>query len=538
MTIKGVTMSTPERLSDALTQWRNLLGAAHLLCDPSSLERYARCTEPTGAAPAAVLLPESVEALVSAVKIAAACSVPLYPVSRGKNWGYGSTSPAQEGSVLVDLSRMNRILEVNAKLGYAVVEPGVSQRDLYDHLVKNRIPLSMDVTGAPSDSSLLGNILERGYGQTPYSDHFLHSCGMEVVLADGTIVRTGFGHYAQAKTAHLHKWGVGPYLDGLFTQSNFGIVTKIGIWLMPEPADFGVFSFKMSDDEPFAMALERVRELKMRDVLTSAVHFFNDVRVLSSLRQFPWKESAGTTPLSDELAERLRRDWRVGTWNCGGGLRGSTAQIRVTLAEVRKALKGLARVEFISQRKVGLLSRLRPAVKSRNMDLLSRKLPFFGLMRGIPTDDPTLIAYWRKRTAAPQTPYDPPRDKCGLIWCAPVIPLLKEDALETVRLTRSVCRQHGFEANISMNLITARSISCVIGILYDKEDGRETRKAAACYEELLKRFCALGYLPYRVAHPFPKELLQPEDPFWNVCRSIKKALDPKGIISPGRYGLR
>ena len=99
--------------------------------------------------------------------------------------------------MIVDLSRMNRILEVNTELAYAVVEPGVTQGQFYQYLQRNRIPLWMDVTGAPTDASLVGNILERGFGHSPYGDHFLSACGMEVVLADGRILRTGFGHYEQ-----------------------------------------------------------------------------------------------------------------------------------------------------------------------------------------------------------------------------------------------------------------------------------------------------------------------------------------------------
>ena len=130
---------------------------------------------------------------------------------------------------------MNRILDVNTELAYAVVEPGVTQEQFYQYLQSNRIPLWMDVTGAPPDASLVGNTLERGFGYSPYGDHFLSTCGMEVVLADGRILRTGFGHYEHGKARNVFKWGVGPYLDGIFTQSNYGIVTKMGIWLMPKP---------------------------------------------------------------------------------------------------------------------------------------------------------------------------------------------------------------------------------------------------------------------------------------------------------------
>jgi 4-cresol dehydrogenase (hydroxylating) len=79
-----------------------------------------------------------------------------------------------------------------------------------------------------------GATLERGAGYTPYGDHFMMQCGTEVVLADGEVVRTGMGALPGNNTWQLFKHSFGPYLDGIFTQSNFGVVTKIGKWLMPE----------------------------------------------------------------------------------------------------------------------------------------------------------------------------------------------------------------------------------------------------------------------------------------------------------------
>src|SRR3546814_20740534 len=81
----------------------------------------------------------------------------------------------------------------------------------------------------------MGNALEHGAGYTPYGDHFIMQCGMEVVLADGQVVRTGQGGISNSKHWQISKHGLGPQFDGMFTQSNFGVVTKLGIWLMPEP---------------------------------------------------------------------------------------------------------------------------------------------------------------------------------------------------------------------------------------------------------------------------------------------------------------
>ena len=115
-----------------------------------------------------------------------------------------------------------------------LLEPGVGFYDLYDYLQTRNIPLWMSVPGN-SWGSVIGNALDRGLGYTPYGEHTRNFCGMEVVLPDGDMVRTGMGAMPNAPTWQLHKYGYGPAWDQLFVQSNFGIVTKAGMWLMPQP---------------------------------------------------------------------------------------------------------------------------------------------------------------------------------------------------------------------------------------------------------------------------------------------------------------
>ena len=64
-------------------------------------------------------------------------------------------------------------------------------------------------------------------------DHWNAVCGLEVVLANGEVLRTGMGAMPNSEVWHQYKYGFGPLVDGLFSQSNFGIVTRMGLWLMP-----------------------------------------------------------------------------------------------------------------------------------------------------------------------------------------------------------------------------------------------------------------------------------------------------------------
>ena len=69
--------------------------------------------------------------------------------------------------------------------------PGVTQEQLFSFLKERNSKLWMDSTGASPRCSLIGNTMERGFGHTPYGDHFAHTCGLEVVLPDGEVIETG-----------------------------------------------------------------------------------------------------------------------------------------------------------------------------------------------------------------------------------------------------------------------------------------------------------------------------------------------------------
>ena len=86
----------------------------------------------------AVLMPESVEQIQEIVRIANERKVPLWTHATGMNNGYGGPAPRLQGSVIVSLRRMNRVLEINEDSAYAVVEPGVRWFDLYDAVQAGR----------------------------------------------------------------------------------------------------------------------------------------------------------------------------------------------------------------------------------------------------------------------------------------------------------------------------------------------------------------------------------------------------------------
>ncbi|MEJ7807364.1 MAG: FAD-dependent oxidoreductase, partial [Telluria sp.] len=169
-----------ERCAPLLRALRELVGVEHVRNDEVTLERYARSTAARGMRPLAVAYPGTQAEVVKLVRLAGAHKIALYPVSTGRNWGYGDACAIGAGQLIVELSRMNRIVALDAELAYAVIEPGVTEQQLSDYLREQRVALWMDCTGAGPDTSLMGNILERGFGHSPYGNRLQHVAGMQV----------------------------------------------------------------------------------------------------------------------------------------------------------------------------------------------------------------------------------------------------------------------------------------------------------------------------------------------------------------------
>lgn len=522
----------------ALREWAEVVGTDNIVTAEAPLRAAETATFATDRRIPAIVSPANREEVQECVRIANRCGVPLYPISSGRNWGYGSRVPAADGCVLLDLSRMNRIVDFNEELGYVTVEPGVTQAQLFDFLRQRGSRLWMDCTGASPQCSLIGNTMERGFGHTPYGDHFANSCGCEVVLPQGNVIETGFARYPEAHAAPLYRWGVGPSIDGLFSQSNFGIVTRMTIWLMPAPDFFQAYYFRCETDESLAAAIDALRPLRMNGTIRSSSHIANDYKVLSALRQYPWEETAGQTPLDGPVMEQLRREFKIGAWSGSGALYGTPKQVAEARRLLRLALKGKATgLTFLDDRKLALASRFAGVFERITGWDLKRTLavlkPVYGLMKGIPTDHPLFSTYWRKRTPPPAT-MNPDRDGCGLLWCSPIAPNDGAHARRVTQLARECILSAGFEPVISLTVLTDRTLSCIISITYDREAPGEDRRASECYRNLLSALAAHGYYSYRLSVN-SMDAMDEGNAYSETLGRLKRAIDPQNILAPGRY---
>lgn len=528
------------QLDEALTEWKSLLNADYVLTEEHLRDEYARSTQPRGTRPSAILLPSTVAEVCQTVRIASQYSVPLYPISRGKNWGYGDACAVTDHQVIVDLQRMNRIEEVNVPLAYAVIEPGVTQQQMYEYLLTHNTPLWLDVTGAGPEASIIGNVLERGFGHTPYGDHYHTSAGYEVVLADGQVFTTGFGHYTNARATYTFKPGLGPSLDGLFTQSNFGIITKMGVWLMPKPQYLQGFVFSVSQHQAIVEVVDALRVLRLHDLVRGTIHIANDLRVLSARQRYPWEQTHGLTPLPETVRQSLRQQAAVGAWNVLGGLYGTRTTVAATRKELRRALHSIAKVKFFDNRLLAVATKVGNMLQhiglgQRLNEQIHAIQPAFALLQGIPTPEHLAGSGWRSRREPLPGNNDPLDNQWGFFWLSPIIPMLGTVALDFLKIVEPIFQAHGFEPLITMTSITPRALCCVMTVAYDKSNPIECAQATACYEQLFHIVVEQGYIPYRAGIQSMEKLVDRSTVFWDVTSRIKQALDPQAILSPGHY---
>lgn len=507
--------------------------------DPATVQRYSRTTGVHPTTPLAVAYPQTVADVQRIVALASEHGLAVYPVSRGCNWGYGDACAPTQGQVILDLSRMNRIVEVNERLAYAVIEPGVTQGQLADYLKAHHPNLWMDCTGAGRDASIVGNALDRGFGHSRYGDHVQTACGMEVVLADGRVLNTGYGHYDNVKADRAYSYGIGPSLDGLFAQSNMGIVTQMGVWLMPKPEAFSMYVFTSPDDAALEQIIEGLAPLRMQGLLQSTIHIANDLRLISARTRYPWERAGGQTPLPHDLRQELRRELGVGAWSGCGGIYGTHKTVAAVKGKIRQALRG-HEVVFVDDRKLAMAERVHGVLGRIGLGrALGAKIELvktaYGLLKGEPSNEALRGAAWRVRGEVADEPVDPREIHAGLLWASPVLPTTGEAAREVLGLIEPIYQRHGFEMLATFTMITERAMIGVTNLAFDRREAEECARAAACYQELSETLLRHGYPPYRSGPGGFDKLAQGSSVFWDVAAEIKQALDPGNVISPGRY---
>lgn len=513
--IEGIKILTKKDLADSFSL--NTIGASRVV--------------------AGVITATTVKQVQAIVVVANKNKIPLYPISGGHNWGYGSSLPATDDCVVLDLSSMNKVIEFDNKLGYVVLEPGVNQGQLYEYIKENILSYIVPTTGAGPRGSIIGNALEKGYGITPHEDHFGAVLSIKAVLPSGEIYESALAKFGGYRSDALFKWKVGPYLEGLFTQGNMGIVVQATIALVRQPEEITQFLVFINDAH-FEEAVSAISKVKQQcGQLLGGVNIMNKRRLLAMIENH--EEWEGVDPVSEMHIRELAKKRNLPDWVVMGAIYTPQELARGTTGFIQREFRPFSnRIVFLNRRKIKLLRRvamLLPFQKIKNS--LASIGRAFSILEGVPNPIALSLAYIKNHHGVPKVgELSPDKDGCGLIWFSPLLPIDPSFVRDYVQEVTRVCLSKGIEPLITLTAISERCFDSTVPILFNKEDEDDVRRARECHRLLLELSKEMGVFPYRIDIDTMREVYDTtEGACFTMLEQIKKAVDPNNIIAPGRY---
>ena len=519
-------MGNTKNLEKAIKAWKSVLSKRCIIQDDAILKSEGTATFATKQKILAILKPKSTKEVAAVMKVASATKVPVYPISSGKNWGLGSRVPQRDG-VLLDLSLMKKISNLDQTMAHMRVEPGVTFGEAVDYLQEHAPGLMLDTIGSTPDASIIGNTAERGHGMALYADRFNFVCGFEVVLPNGEIIRTGFEDMEGSKLGPLAKWGVGPYVDGLFTQSNFGVITSLTVWLRPKTDHFLSFIFHTDSAPALSKVMEEWRAMGLQG-LNASLRIFNDVRMISFAQRFPEDEQR---PLSDHARAALRRKMRIGKWiGLGAVYPVSALHAAADKRFIEERIGALVdSMEFFDQQSVDTKMKTATEQERGFLDFMFNKT----LLRGNVSRAGMNMVYWRK----PQdiNVGDLHQDRCGVLWYCPAIPFTGKDVGKAIEICDRICKKYGFELNIGFLFISQRALDITGALCYDRDVRGEDQRAMACHNELMDSLNNEGYSPYRLGIQSMNMMKHKSKSGQKFYAALKNVIDPYNVLAPGHY---
>ncbi len=449
----------------------------HLTCHD-----WSTATFPTTGKTLAILSPSCVEEVRAIVQLAVDYNLPFYPISGGKNWGYGSRAPKHELSIAINLENINCIQNYDKVTGTISVEAGVTYAQLQQFLYEQPDRWRFNGPGSSPFASVLANTLERGLNQGVQMEHWRSIVNIEVVLPCGELVRVGASGGDRGLAS-------GPNIGGLFSQNDMGIVTSMTVCLDPLPNYWQHLHFSWLDQEyQFANMVDRLQMLHRKGLFATSLAIHNLEKIISVTDQYPYIDSHGTLPLPASVKQQYQTELG-GDWFGEVAIAAPTAHILDMLREeVNKELDNLPLICHWGEK--------------------NAQGPYFHDF----TQGSHQSMYWRKLDISSSdneiqkiVSISPERDGCGVIWLAVTMPwnglsrpITGSDTNEPLyEFIVRTCYEAGFEPFVSMQYPNHRYGYMVISIIYDRDQSGQDQAAVALYYQLKESLEKQDYVAYR-----------------------------------------
>jgi 4-cresol dehydrogenase (hydroxylating) flavoprotein subunit len=500
--------------------------------------QYGADTGASHRLPAGAILIKEVDAVQAILALANEFKVPLWPISGGRNFGYGTSLPVDRHSFILDLSQLRRVY-IDVHSSTALIEPGVTQNDLHAAIKKSGADLLVPTTGVGPNGNILGNALDGGYGLTPIADHFNAICELEGFWGNGTEFRHTYQDMGCAEMAKRWNAGTGYSWAGLLRQGNFGIVTKARVQLARAPEATRILVFEWKSNEAFVASQAELNKLTEDIPGIGGIIMMNDCRILSTQVDTPL-----ASPLKNEARahylRNLAKQRKISAWTGLGTLYGSRAAVSGSVKDIRRRLKN-CRVWSFSPQQIKQLQKVQDYLPKWGFSALRRHfgalVNTLGTVEGYPIVAFLKIAYALDPTAKKlDLDSHPAKDGAGILWYAPLVPFSGEE-VERYRQVMSKClADYGFDPLLAVTSRSSRTLSGTIPLLFNRKNPDDVARAKQCYRALVKTGLENGWPPYRLGIDYMDLIACPADsPSAQVQQLLKKALDGNGVIASGRY---
>jgi 4-cresol dehydrogenase (hydroxylating) len=294
----------------------------------------------------------------------------------------------------------------------------------------------------------------------------------------------------------------------MFCQSNFGIVTKLGMWLMPEPEAVAGYDFEFDKPEDLGWAIDTLAPLRRSGLIRQSPSIGNWLRSAAVMTtREEWTSDKG--PLGEAVVTAIRKRFRIGWWSVQIRFYGEEEVVEGSMKALDRAFEGKP-----------ILSKT--PVKWRRGDA-----PEGSPMTGVPVSFPLANANWHG-------------GRGGHIGYSPVLPANGTLAMDQFRRTYDLYTKYGMDYHASFAM-GERSLTNVNQLLYNKDDADMMGRVKGMFRELVGDAKAHGYGEYRTHIDYMDTVADTFDFNKHALRRlnerVKDALDPKGILAPGKSGI-
>jgi len=309
-------------------------------------------------------------------------------------------------------------------------------------------------------------------GYTPYGDHLTWQSGLEVVLPNGDVMRTGLGAVPGTDAWQLFPYGFGPYPDGMFTQSNLGIVTKMGVALMRRPAASTTFLITFPNEDDLAQVIDIVLPLRINMTPLQNVPVLRNIVLDAGVvsQRSEWHDGDG--PLPPEAIADMKRTLGLGHWNLYGTVYGPPPVMDMYLAIVRQAFRQVRGSRFHTHHD-------RDDTDDRGAQVLHDR---HRINNGVPTLE-----------AANLTRFVP---NGGHLTFSPVSAPDGDDALRQSRTVRERAEAHGRDYAAQF-VVGLREMHHIAMFLFDTENPAERQQTLDLLRVLIDEAAEAGHGEYR-----------------------------------------